>query len=116
MPAISTPDLKSLMERNEDFLLVNTLPKEYFGKTKLPGAVNIPQEQKNFVQQVEKRAGGKDKKIVVYCANLDCDSSTEAAKKLDQAAFTNVFDYRGGAKAWHDDVVERATQTAGASH
>jgi rhodanese-related sulfurtransferase len=113
MPAIDTPELESLFERNEDFLLINTLPREHFNKTKLPRAVNIPQDEPSFVQQVEKRAGAKDKKIVVYCANIDCDSSTQAAEKLDDAGFTNVYDYRGGAKAWQDNAVEHASHATG---
>ena len=113
MPAIATPELKSMMERQEDFVLINTLPSQHFEHTKLPGAVNIPQDQPDFVDKVEQQAGGKDKRIVVYCASLECDSSTQAAKKLDEAGFTDVHDYRGGAKAWNEDVVERASRTAG---
>jgi rhodanese-related sulfurtransferase len=113
MPAVDTPELEAFFERDEDFLLINTLPRENFEKTKLPRAVNIPQDQPDFVQQVEKRAGAKDKKIVVYCANIDCDSSTQAAKKLDDAGFTNVYDYRGGAKAWQDNAVDQTSRAAG---
>jgi rhodanese-related sulfurtransferase len=110
MPAIDTPELKSMMERGEDFLLVNTLPEEQFEKTRIPGAINIPQDQSVFERRVEEHAESKDQKIVVYCANIDCDSSTKAAEKLDQAGFTNVFDYRVGAKGWHEDPVHEARQ------
>jgi rhodanese-related sulfurtransferase len=113
MPAIDTAELKSWVERGEDFLLINTLPREHFEKTKLQRAVNIPQDQPDFAKQVQERAGAKDKKIVVYCANIDCDSSTQAAKQLDQAGFTNVYDYRGGAKAWQDNIVEHASRATG---
>lgn len=113
MSSIDTPDLKSMLERGEEVLLVNTLPSERFEETKLPGAVNIPQDRDDFVEQVEQRAGGKDKKIVVYCANIECDSSHQAATKLDHAGFVDVVEYRGGAKAWQDDVVAKASRTAG---
>ena len=102
-----------MFERDEDLLLVNTLDPENFEKTKLPTAVNIPQRQESFVDEVEERAGGKDQTIVVYCANIDCDSSTQAAKKLDHAGFTRVFDYRGGAKAWLEDDVRRVSRSTG---
>lgn len=104
MPAIDTKDLKSMIERDEDMLLVNTLPKESFEETKIPSAINIPQDQDNFTDEVEKAAGNKDKKIVVYCADVDCHSSTEAAKKLDGDGFPNVYDYRVGAKGWKEDI------------
>ncbi|MCG5516796.1 MULTISPECIES: rhodanese-like domain-containing protein [unclassified Ectothiorhodospira] len=43
-------------------------------------------------------AGGKDRKIVVYCANFDCDASRKAAAKLDNTGFTDVLDYEGGTR------------------
>jgi rhodanese-related sulfurtransferase len=105
MPAIDTLELKSMLDRGEDLLLVNTLPEDQFEKTKIPGAVNIPQAQSDFAQQVEEHAESKEQTIVVYCANIDCDSSTQAAAKLDQAGFKNVFDYRVGAKGWRGDRI-----------
>lgn len=113
MPALSTVDLRSMIERDEDFVLINTLPAKYFEETKLPEAINIPQDQEDFVQSVEQAAGDKDKTIVVYCANLECDSSTEAAKKLDHVGFTKVYDYRVGAKGWQQDDAETAAKTTG---
>ena len=44
--------------------------------------------------------GAKDKKLVVYCANVHCDSSEKAAKKLEEAEFSSVLTYKGGAEAW----------------
>jgi rhodanese-related sulfurtransferase len=114
MPTITTADLKSVVERNEDILLVNTLPEDRFEDTKLPGAVNFPQDRDDFVDRVEAEAeGDKDKKIVVYCANIECDSSSQAAKKLEQASFTNVFEYRVGYKGWRQDDAEVAAKTKG---
>jgi rhodanese-related sulfurtransferase len=110
MPAIDTSELKSMKKRGEDFVLVNTLPEDHFEKTRIPGAINIPQDQTDFARRVKSLAGSKDQKIVVYCANIDCDSYTQAAEKLDQAGFTNVFDYRVGAKGWREDSVSQAQQ------
>jgi len=113
MPALDTVELKSMFESEEDFLLVNTLDPDNFEKTKLPKAVNIPQKQEDFVDEVEQRAGGKDQKVVVYCANIDCDSSTQAASKLDNAGFTKVYDFRGGAKAWREHDAEQISRSTG---
>lgn len=102
MKTITTEELQGKIDRKEDFLLINTLSEHSFKQTHIPEAVNIPQDQDDFVSRVEGAAGGQDKSIVVYCANEECHSSTKAAEKLESTGFANVFDYEGGAKAWQD--------------
>jgi len=102
MQTISTEELKTLREQDSNLTLINTLPEEHFAQTQIPGSQNIPLESDDFVEQVEKAAGGKDQKVVVYCASTECDSSPKAARKLEEAGFTDVVDYEGGAKAWQE--------------
>jgi rhodanese-related sulfurtransferase len=113
MTTITTDDLKALREKDGDLTLVNTLGQESFAKTEIPGAVNIPVDSSDFASRVEKEAGGKNKPVVVYCASSQCNSSEKAAKKLDEAGFTAVSRYTGGAAAWQEDAAEKSTcQTA----
>jgi len=95
--------LQKLQSENADFLLVNTLDAEHFPKTKIRGSVNIPQSQDDFTTKVLEAGGSKQKQklVVTYCASEQCNSSTQAAKKLEDARF-NVADYEGGAMAWKD--------------
>lgn len=102
MKTITTEQLKSAKENHSDFLLVNTLDSEHFEKTKIAEAVNVPQSQDDFIEQVEETTNSKLRPIVVYCASADCNSSTKAAEKLEAAGFSDVYDYKGGAKAWED--------------
>ncbi|KAA5545387.1 rhodanese-like domain-containing protein [Roseiconus nitratireducens] len=102
MQAIQTGDLKTLMSAEENLMLVNTLDQEHFDKTRIPGAINIPQSQDQFAEKVEAATGDKSRPVVVYCASADCNSSTKAAKKLDAAGFSQVLDYEVGAKGWKD--------------
>lgn len=102
MKKIDAQQLKAMRDRNEDFLLVNTLDEEHFNATRIPGATNIPQSHDDFVRRIEELAGGKDKQIVVYCANTQCESSKQGAKKLGAAGFTNVSDFEDGAQGWKD--------------
>jgi rhodanese-related sulfurtransferase len=81
-------------------LLVNTLPAEKFAKSKLLGAVNIPQQEDDFAARVLQRAGSKDKTIVVYCASRECDSSHKAAQKLLDAAFEDIRVFEEGSDGW----------------
>ena len=100
MKPIDTKELKQLRDEKDSLLLINTLDSENFGDTKIPGSINIPQSQEDFTDKVEDVVSSKARPLVVYCASEDCPSSTHAAKKLDQAGFSQVMDYEAGAKGW----------------
>lgn len=102
MNTINAQQLHSMIDRNEDFFLINTLDEEHFPKTKISGAINVPQSHDDFVERVEQEVGSKDQKIVTYCASQHCNSSSQAAQKLEQAGFTNVHVFKGGAQGWAD--------------
>ncbi|GAB3026137.1 rhodanese-like domain-containing protein [Bowmanella dokdonensis] len=101
MQNISRQELEAMNEqRHEDFVLINVLPQEDFNQAHIRTSVNIPLEQDDFTRLVEKVAGDKDRKVVVYCANFDCPVSGKAAEKLEQAGFSRVYDYEGGTEDW----------------
>ena len=100
MKTLTAEQLREMKDREDDFLLINTLDEEGFSQTRIPDSINIPQSADDFVQRVEQEAGGKNQKIVVYCASEQCDSSPTAAMKLEQAGFSNVFDFESGAEGW----------------
>jgi rhodanese-related sulfurtransferase len=68
MPAtISREELKAKMDRGEHLTLLETLPEEYFRRSHLPGAVNMPYDQ---VQQLAPTmVPDKNAQIVTYCMN-----------------------------------------------
>lgn len=107
MKTISAREVRKMREAGEEYLMVNTLPSEYFAKTKVADAVNIPQDDADFVSRVEKRAGGKEQPVIVYCANINCDSSTHGAEKLIAAGFTNVWDMADGHQGWEQAFNEK---------
>jgi rhodanese-related sulfurtransferase len=101
MQPISRENLEKMNEqKKDDFVLINVLPREAFREAHIRTSIKIPHEDDDFVAEVEKVAGGKDRKIVVYCAHEDCDASPKAAKKLDAAGFEQVYDYEGGTRDW----------------
>ena len=106
MKTITTDELKAQCGKQGAPILVNTLAADAFEKTKIPGAINVPLESSDFAARVEQKAGGKDRPVVVYCANQQCDSSEKAAKKLESAGFTAVSRYTGGAAAWQKETGE----------
>ena len=62
---ISREELRGKIEDGDGFVLVETLPEEYYRHTHLPGAVNLPTEEVG--DRASEVLPGKDAEIVVYC-------------------------------------------------
>lgn len=103
MKTIDRDTLKRMNEvEHEDFVLINVLPRDAFNEKHIRTSINIPVSSDDFEQRVASVAGSKDRKIVVYCANFDCDASPNAARKLEDAGFSRVYDYEGGTEDWFE--------------
>lgn len=100
MKTITTQELERMMEEREDLLVLNVLSEEDFERVHIPGSRNLPVDTENFAEGVEEMAGGKDRPVVVHCADEDCQASPKAVKRLDDAGFERVYDYEGGIKEW----------------
>ena len=83
-----------------------------YRKAHIPGSKNLPVGTEDFEKEVEEMAGGKDKEVVVYCADQECDASPKAARKLEEAGFQNVSDYEGGTDDWKQAGLELAGAVA----
>lgn len=101
MKSVGTPELQSMFNRGVDFTLMNVLPPRQFRVTDIPGSKNIPLEDAEFVTLAKNCAGSKEKTVVVYSADSNCNMASRAAVQLEAAGFTDVHVYSGGAKAWH---------------
>jgi rhodanese-related sulfurtransferase len=64
---ISRDELKQKIERKDDFLLVETLPKATYDHAHLPGAINLPSDKVSVLAPT--LLPDKDADIVVYCAS-----------------------------------------------
>lgn len=94
-PTTSCDELRRKIESCEPFVLVDALPPMSFAHSHLPGAINLPPERVDA-----KRIADKDVEIVVYCANPECESSGDTARRLLALGFTNVSHYPGGKDEW----------------
>ena len=104
MKTISTEQLKAMQADRRGVLLINSLDESQFDFSRILDALNVPESGDDFIERVEQIAGSKERAIVVYCASFECNSSTRAAEKLDAAGFEEVYDYKGGAKAWKQEI------------
>lgn len=111
---ITTAELKALMDKKTDMLIVDTMPYEAsYKKEHVPGAVQFlfPIPDMNTWDN-EKTAGktqedyikllgpDKNKLIIVYCGFVKCTRSHNGAVWAKKLGYTNVKRYPGGIFAW----------------
>ena len=106
---ISTEELNKWFIEKNDFLLIDTMPKEAFDKIRIKGAINSPvaKTEQEFTpaekDNILKIAGSdKDKTVVVYCGYTSCRRSHLGAKTLVENGFSKVYRYPGGIVAWKE--------------
>lgn len=95
---ISREELRAKIDRNDDFVLVDTLPEAAYRKSHLPGAVNIVSDDINDV--APGRIPDRNADIVVYCGNGPCKRSSLSAERLIGLGYTHARDYHEGKADW----------------
>ena len=95
--------------------LVEALPEKYYADKHLPNALNIPHDQVDALAPA--LLPNKNDEIVVYCANIQCQNSHIAARRLTLLGYTNVAVYPDGKQGWEDaglsfDCVTESTMAA----
>jgi rhodanese-related sulfurtransferase len=98
LPQISRDELQRKVEAGDRFVIVDALAPMSFARSHLPGAINLP------LEWVDDRAPRKipdlDLEVVVYCVDVDCDSSVLVAERLIDLGYRNVRHYPGGKREW----------------
>jgi len=101
MENVSREQLEEWIHNKDDILLIDILSKEDFDKRSIPGSINVPfKNNANFISDVERRLLSKQGRIILYCANKKCTLSSEAAQKLDNAGFANIYVLKEGVEGW----------------
>jgi rhodanese-related sulfurtransferase len=96
-PEITREQLKAMMDRGDDFVLVEALSQKHYASAHLPGAINLPYE---FVDEAEKVLPDKNALTVVYCMNPACLASREEARELEEMGYERVLHYAAGKQDW----------------
>ena len=95
---ITREELRAKLDRGEDVVLVEALPAKYYEDAHLPGAINVP--HKEVDELAPTMLADKSAQIVVYCSNRACQNSPQAARRLDELGYENVYDYEEGKQDW----------------
>jgi rhodanese-related sulfurtransferase len=98
--SVSREELRAKIEGGEDFVLVDALAPIAFARSRLPGAINLTPDW--VAERAPRRIPDRSTEIVVYCADVDCDSSVVVAQRLLELGYEHVGHYAGGKRDWVD--------------
>lgn len=91
---ISRDELRSKLERGDDFKLVMTLHEFAFRAAHIPGSVSFPTIDEAYASL------DTSDEIVVYCSDPACVVSQFAYRGLVEHGYTNVRRHAGGLSDW----------------
>lgn len=100
MKPINASQLHEMMLKQPGLPVIDVLPAQTHSEAHIPGTANVPLEEPQFIEKVQRLAADREQPVVVYCARRECDASPRAAAKLEEAGYRNVYDFEGGMAEW----------------
>ena len=98
---ISMDEAKTLMEKEEGYILLDVRTKGEYESGYIPGAINIPLSE--IDEKIISFLPDKSQMILVYCRSGN--RSREASDKLSKLGYSNVLEI-GGINAWKGEIVK----------
>jgi rhodanese-related sulfurtransferase len=92
-------DLNEALGRGDRIVLVDTRSPEVYGRSHIPGAMNIPHRTMSAATTAHLDRGAL---IVTYCDGIRCNGSTKGALNLVQLGF-RVKELIGDLDCWRQD-------------
>lgn len=100
MRTIRADELRRSIRDNPHITVINVLDPSRYEAKHIPQSINIPLSTPDFVDEVYTAVGDRRRPVVVYCTDIGCDASEQAARKLSQAGFTDVRIFAAGLRGW----------------
>ena len=97
---VEREELLAKLERGDGLVLVDARAPMAYARSRLPGAINLPPEWVD--ERAPRRIPDLTTEVVVYCADVDCDSSVLVANRLLELGYERVGHYAGGKRDWVD--------------
>lgn len=97
---ISAEDAKKRMDSGDDIIILDVRTQAEYDESHIPGAILIPNE--TIGTGKPEQLPDTDQEILVYCRSGN--RSAQAAKKLVEAGYTQIYDF-GGIMDWPYDTV-----------
>jgi rhodanese-related sulfurtransferase len=115
---ITADELKSKIEKGDNFLLLDVRQSSEYEQASIPGALNIPRgmlefsiRDDNFWEEEFMYTPENDEEIIIYC-KLGYRGIL-SAMALRQLGFTNVKNLAGGIVSWDPDIEQAAPANKG---
>lgn len=96
---ITAEEAKERMDKDDKIIILDVRTEEEYREGHIPGAIVIPNE--TISSEPLKELPDLDQEILVYCRSGN--RSAQAAKKLIEAGYTQVYDF-GGINDWPYDT------------
>ena len=109
---ITREDLHSKLERGDDFVLVDALSPTSYAMSRLPRAINLPPDL--VYELADSAIPDRNKEIVVYCMDVECDTSLMTIERLAELGYTDLRHYAEGKRDWASARLPLERGTAGA--
>ena len=98
--SITMEDAATLLESENDYLILDVRTEQEYFSGHIPGAMCIPNE--DIDETVVEILPDKEQVIFVYCRSGN--RSKQAAEKLANLGYTNIVEI-GGVKDWPGDLI-----------
>ena len=98
---ISAEEAKTRMDSGDEVIILDVRTEGEFNAGHIPGAILIPNE--TITDKMPDLLPDLDAEILIYCRSGN--RSAQAARKLIQIGYTNVYDF-GGINRWDYDIVK----------
>lgn len=93
--SISAEEARELMDKSENYIILDVRTQEEYDELHIPGAVLIPDTE--IEERAEKELEDKEQLIFVYCRSGN--RSKKASSLLSEMGYTNIKEF-GGIKDW----------------
>jgi len=98
LPRIDATDIPRMIQRRA--LIVDARYRSDYEAGHLPGAINIPVNEPESIQDRKLNDVPKDWPIVIYCQSQGCQFDDIIARILHADGFTNLYLFSGGWLEW----------------
>lgn len=100
LPVITRDELWRMIERGDEFTLVDALAPMSYARSHLPGAINLPPDWVD--ERGPRRIPDLATPVVVYCASSTCDASVSVGLRLTELGYRDVRHYVEGKRDWEE--------------
>ena len=96
---ITAEEAKTIMDIEEDYIILDTRTREEYDQGHIPGAIQISHDE--ITEKAEEVLTDKDQLILVYCRSGR--RSKIASEQLAEMGYANIYEF-GGIIDWPYDV------------